>query len=420
MPSMSVRPIVGSTTDTCSRNSLQEAAYDYSRRGWSLIPIQIESKRPAVRWRRYQTTQTSRSSLWRWFAGDSPYGLGVVFGSISGGLGSRDFDDMAAYDRWVTSHPELAASLPTVRTHRGRHVYFQTLPQNVADFRASIGKPDGTGAIPLDDGELRIGIGCYSLIPPSPHPKGGFYEWVIPLGAEIPVITDFAEAGLFHQNYRENGEYRGLQRITEETEEDTSHCSDENSLELRSEVSLEDAVERAIQDTLPTVSGERNRQVFELARALKAIPALAAAQGLEQKEYVRRWHQRALPHISTEAFEVTLIDFLRGWPKVRFPRGSDPMEAILSAAKARQADFATMHESEDVQLTESLCRELQRSAGDGPFYLACRKAGKMLAAHHTAANGWLFLLEQYGRLQCIERGSQQTRRATRFRYLGPM
>ena len=73
-----------------------------------------------------------------------------------------------------------------------------------------------------------------------------------------------------------------------------------------------------------------------------------------------------------------------------------------------------------LHLLASLCRELQKAAGNGPFYLASRTAGGLLKVSHTQANRWLYLLVADGILKEIEKGgtSKNPRNATRFRYLG--
>ena len=62
--------------------------------------------------------------------------------------------------------------------------------------------------------------------------------------------------------------------------------------------------------------------VFELARALKAIPALADAEARDSRDPVRRWHERALPIIGTKPFDETWADFVTAWPRVKHPKGS--------------------------------------------------------------------------------------------------
>ncbi len=108
-------------------NPILQAALDYLGRGWSLIPMRMgDGKKPAYKWGPYQTKRADESQLWEWFGNSSSYGLAVVFGTVSGSLGARDFDEMDAYNRWAAENPELARTLPTVATNRGRHVYFRT------------------------------------------------------------------------------------------------------------------------------------------------------------------------------------------------------------------------------------------------------------------------------------------------------
>lgn len=418
---------------------LLQAARDYARRGWCLIPMLPTGKQPAVRWKRYQTQRPSASSLASWFGGADAYGMAVVFGDISGNLGSRDFDDLPSYRVWSAAHADLAAVLPTVRTHRGRHVYFQTDPQDVADFRASIGKPGGTGAIHLEDGELRIGTGCYSLVPPSPHPKGGVYAWEIPPGPTLPVVTDFHRSGFCRGCHRED---RGRQRTTEDIKAVEAVSLQEtlqeffliNNLLLppssssRSDLAgspeggeLPAEVARAIAATRPSRTGQRNRLVFEFARWLKALPDYRDADPRSLDDVVRQWHQQAKPFIGTPDFEETLIDFRKGWAKVKHPRGMEPMaEIVAKAFAAAVPEVAEKYESEPVRRLTALCRELQRAAGAGPFYLSCHTAGRLLGADPKSANRWLFFLEDEGILQTVEKGSNRTQRATRYRYLPPL
>jgi len=417
-----------------------QAALQNHARGWCQIPMQRTGKQPAVSWKRFQTNRPRGATLRNWFRGESAYGLAVVFGEISGNLGSRDFDDAALYRAWADNFPDLATTLPTVQTFRGAHVYFQTDPRAVAAYRRSIGKPDGKGAIHLDDGELRVGVGCYSLVPPSPHPKGGAYRWILPPGETLPLVTDFVAAGLVPPCHREERDHRGRQRITEAMrggdgvplsaciqvllkEKGFLSSKETNAVTARttgpSDVPAN--VLRAIDATLPKGPGQRNRHVFEFARALKALPGYRDADVKSLDREIRAWHERAKPFIETQPFEETLIDFRKGWDKVRFPRGQEPMTMIVAQAfSADVPEVATKYESEPVRRLVALCRELQRAAGDGPFYLSCHTAGRLLGSDHKSANRWLFLLADDGILQTVEKGSNRTQKATRYRYLPPL
>ncbi len=399
--------------------NLLAAVRHYAEWGWCIIPMRLDEKRPAVRWRRYQTQVPGLSTLSRWFGGHSGFGAAVVFGEVSGNLGSRDFDDLETYFAWARQFPGLARMLPTVQTHKGRHVYFRTVPKAVEQLRLAIGKPSGTGAIIVEKGELRIGHGCYSLIPPSPHPRGGRYVWDRPPETDIPIIKDLQAAGLWscHREDREhrvNGDHRGLLRITEDMNTVGTQFERDRT------VSWSPEIERAIAETLPSVPGERNRCVFEFARWIKSIPQFSDAHAKDLDFILREWHRRALPFIGTKPVEETLIDFYQSWPKVKFAKGKEPMSIIFAKAKATEPEVALKYESPQIRLMVSLCRELQRATGDGPFFLSCQTAGQLLEADKKSAYRWLSFLEMEGLLRVVEKGSAKTQRATRWRYLAPL
>jgi len=181
---------------------------------------------------------------------------------------------------------------------------------------------------------------------------------------------------------------------------------------------LESQIDEAILDSLPTGPGRRNRQVFDFARALKAIPALSDAGAKDLKSYARRWHKLAKPMITTQPFEETWIDFLRVWPRVKWPKGSEPMAQIfVVAADSEVPEVTEEYEQGQLRLLVALYRELQCAAGDGSFYLSTRTVGRLLGVDHTTAWRWLFLLEQDGILNVFSRRSQKTMKATRFRYM---
>jgi hypothetical protein len=395
-----------------------DAALEYRRLGWSIIPMRLAEKKPAVRWKRYQSASAGESTVRRWFCPGSTHGIAVVFGQASGGLASRDFDSMTAYEDWKTNHPDLAASLPTVETRRGCHVYCRTEPDHVREIRARLGKPDGTGAINCLDGELRAGVGCYSVVPPSKHPSGAAYRWLNPL-VELPILN-LVESGfvILTDDTEKTEDHRGPQRNTEaiggagerECEWDTSR-----------EVPWNEDIERAIVETLPTRRGMRNDSVFELARTLKAVAQLADVPGKDLRPYVQFWHKLALPVIGTKPFEETWIDFLKGWPRVKFPKGRHPIaEALANAIAAELPEAAIVYEQEPLRLLVSLCRELQRAAGDSFFFLSCRTAARFLGVHFKTTNRWLFLLVEEEVLALVSRGTASTMRASRYRYIADL
>lgn len=179
--------------------------------------------------------------------------------------------------------------------------------------------------------------------------------------------------------------------------------------------------EEAIESSLPSGPGQRHKLVFEFARRLKAVPQLADQSGCDLRRYAEAWHRRAVAIIGTKPFEETWIDFLKAWENVQHPYGGGVLSvAFERACRVGLPDVANDYEQSEVLLLAGLCRELQRGAGEAPFYLSCRDAGRLLGVTHVQASRWLFLLVADGVLAEIEKGDVRTRRASQYRYLGSM
>jgi len=382
-----------------------EDALGYDRRGWCIIPIRPGTKKPACRsWKGYQNERPDVATIRGWFGDGGPKSLAVVLGEVSGNLVCRDFDQMPSYERWAAEHPELARTLPTVETGRGRHVYATV---DIGQIRAA--SPSGGSIIELGDGELRGG--GYCLVPRSKHPNGRIYRWIVPLNGQLSTV-DLDSSGFLpcNRECREARENRGLQR-------DRRTLVGVYSLDSRDSL-LHSRVEQAIAETQPRGTRQRHRLLFELARELKAIPALADAPVAELKAYVRQWHQKALPHITTKPFEESWFDFAEAWDKVKYPKGTEPIAMILAqAVEAGLPEVAKQYEQEELRLLVCFCRELQRASGDGPFFLATRTAGQLLGVNHVTASRWLRGLVLDGILELVTAGTRENRRASRYRYI---
>lgn len=73
-------------------------------------------------------------------------------------------------------------------------------------------------------------------------------------------------------------------------------------------------------------------------------------------------------------------------------------------------------EGKEIRRLVALCRELHKSAGDAPFFLACRVPEKWLEVQHTKINRWLNLFVVEGILSIVTPGTKTE--ATRYRYHG--
>jgi hypothetical protein len=402
----------------------------YWQLGWSVIPIQPGEKLPLgnMPWGEYRQTRSTKRKIEQWFDVESPPSIGIVLGRVSGGLAVRDFDILDAYDAWMFDHQELANLLPTVRTSRGRHVYFRTDPRLIDKLSGR----RGTSRLDFVDGELHAG--GYVLAPPSVHPSGEDYRWLWN-NRSVPFLRDLPGSGLVSAERGRPGAWvdkkpkptqptHGLSPLDPPASSAPScvlcvNPADQMPPSNGSAQRIDSSIEKAITSTLPDGPTRREKMLFNFARALKAIPALANQPAQALREQVREWHRRALPFIGTKEFDETWFAFLRAWDRVKFPSGQSPAAIAIAAVGAMPVPkCAECYESQGVRLLVSICRELQRLSGDAPFFLSSGFAAKQLDVTKTTAWKWLDGLVADGVLQVIEIGTLRGRKATTWRYLG--
>lgn len=152
---MSARAIVDTPLD---------AALEYHRRGWSVIPLRPRDKKPAMAWARFQQKQASKAEVATWNRQYPGANLGIVTGAVSGII-VLDVDDASAWDNLFFEYD--VPRTPTAQTGKGWHLYFAHPGGVVKNF-----------ARKLPGLDLR-GDGGYVVAPPSVHPNGGAYQWEI-------------------------------------------------------------------------------------------------------------------------------------------------------------------------------------------------------------------------------------------------
>ena len=92
-------------------------AVNYLDLGFGVLPILPNTKRAAVKWKKYMTQLADADTVRRWFSRGNRE-LAIVMGKVSGSLVVRDFDRLDAYEQWASEHPRYAKKLPTVETPR--------------------------------------------------------------------------------------------------------------------------------------------------------------------------------------------------------------------------------------------------------------------------------------------------------------
>jgi hypothetical protein len=138
----------------------QYIAADYRDRGWSPIPLRIRSKEPKLPKGHPFLSRSATDDEFEAF--DFRHNVGIVTGKVSGFIVLDDDDDGAT----LAQHDWHVPPTPTAKTARGHQYYFRCPDEGFPTF-------DVTGKL-----EVR-GDGAYVAAPPSVHPSGVVYEWVI-------------------------------------------------------------------------------------------------------------------------------------------------------------------------------------------------------------------------------------------------
>jgi hypothetical protein len=104
-------------------NNILSHALQYAEAGYSVIPVNTNSKKPLIKWTPYQTKRATPEEITEWFSKWPDAGIGLVTGKISN-LFVIDADTPEAI-AWVESQLPESLVCPIAETPRGgRHYYF--------------------------------------------------------------------------------------------------------------------------------------------------------------------------------------------------------------------------------------------------------------------------------------------------------
>jgi hypothetical protein len=157
-----------------------------------------------------------------------------------------------------------------------------------------------------------------------------------------------------------------------------------------------------------------NRPLFMLAHKIRGFEEEQASMfSLDViTEIVRRWQSRNQHNL--EDNHDYLMEFLDKLSLVRHPKGRALVNAFV-AAKRLPPPKQTTGLSRDVQLLACLCRELQRGAGENPFFLDGRSAAKVIGLRHETVASWLRALQRLWVIKLETKGRRGF--ASRYRYI---
>ena len=125
------------------RDALYNASVEAIDRGWCVVPLSIEGKKPLIRWKEFQTNPTTQEQLDDWFdngvATESGnriniFNMALVTGAVSGII-VLDCDNEKAVQFALKN--EMVSPF-VVTTARGKHFYFAH-PLNGQRFANKVG-----------------------------------------------------------------------------------------------------------------------------------------------------------------------------------------------------------------------------------------------------------------------------------------
>ncbi len=361
--------------------TLLDNACAYARRGWSVIPIGKDKRAALQSWKTFQSRRATDGELSTWFKQPSVTGLAVVFGPVSGGLCCRDFDTLETYESWAADFPELARTLPTVVTARGRHVYFTS--------KTTI------RTIKVKDGELR-GKGGYCLLPPSLHPSGCIYEWLVPLPPGAVREVDPFAAGLGQEcetlintlTTTANTEDTALTANTDDTAT-TAACETVHSNHCGISVS---ELKYVLQESLPKKVHTNDAACFRFGRVLITLEKRWGREltRCEYEQLENKWVSHARPFFRAGVSEDEYRDKLqRGYNSARVTLDEKPIQIAWQAVQSRPLPRCVLvYKSSELQMVAAIAIEMQRWAGKGRDFKFSGRMLKPLLQLADAKRGW--------------------------------
>jgi len=200
---------------------LIEAAVEYSKIGWSVIPIRAlddphpddpdNDKRPYVKWKKHQGARADEAQIRAWWKKWPKARVGIVTGKISN-IVAIDFDGPGTREKFEAQICELPDTIMqnTGRIDGGFHALF-VHPGGKHNLRPVVGDDHGVDGI-----DVRAD-GAYIVVAPSPHKSGRIYTWgkIDPIEHGLDDLLDLPQEVLDFCN--RPSKFHAPKKVTEDT-----------------------------------------------------------------------------------------------------------------------------------------------------------------------------------------------------------
>ena len=341
--------------------------------------------------------------------------IGVAQGEKSGGLCSIDIDIDEEVNLFLEMNQKLANSLRS-KGIRGCNIWFRVRGDSPPTkmIKTSDGRPWG---------ELRAN-GSQTIIS-GKHPTGCDYRIIFESPPVEITLADIAwPEHVIRPCEKLPSTFFESCNCTEETEgtEETEATDDPEATQeiVKREEGRVVSIDTAIALAMPTSKNTNHERLFTLARAVKTLEMKGGKQFTpdEKRDIFNQWYEMAKPYLRTEQTRGEyLIEFLNCYSTAKCPIGTSAEDAWKkSKQNPLPSEFLPHFDTPEMRFVIGFCVELQRNAGNAPFFLSCRTVQKFLnhTSHTTAAN-WLRALVADGFMEELEKGNQRTGKASRYR-----
>lgn len=181
-------------------------ALDYLKRGIAIIPLKQNGKRPATKHGLNDWTDNPEQVRWWWTQAPTA-NVGGVMGLASGGVFAIDLDvhedaanGIKTLEEWEIAHGKLPETWAQQTGSGGRQLFYRTSQPLKNSANSELGV------------DIR-GDGGYVVLPPSMHPCGEPYEWLVsPDDCDIATADDNVFAFLDHVRRNGSADSEGQQQ----------------------------------------------------------------------------------------------------------------------------------------------------------------------------------------------------------------
>lgn len=377
-------------------------------RGWHVVPLPVGAKLPPITgWQTLATTDEATIRGWERKKPGRNYGIhlgrsGLLVLDTDGPQGDKALAELEA----------LYGPLPCglrVKSPKGLHRYFLD--------------PGGIGRKIRWRDELDLLVGEHYLTLPGSIAEAKPYQLLGEASLSEVAVPALPEAWLdaLPKSWSSESE-RG--EVADSLRGFTPSCAISPPWDEGDGGDGDDGVTEIFERYPLVAHGTSWKLLFTLARHLRPLFPENKAPPSRVVEHLQRWWERGRQHTNRSWVEVLAL-FEDAWARVVL--GEDApgfMSEALWAAKSRgcHADVCEAYprpQDVPVRLLAALAAELQRRAGDEPFFLAQAEAGLVLGLKRDLVGKLLRTFARRQWLALIEPGSYARQRANTYRWLLP-